>query len=139
MKLIKGIIIAVFLLCFLFSPLTKSSSAALFFDNMENGINDWSATGMWHQVSQGSDTYAEAHSSTTSWWYGQDSTGNYDNGSTNYGFLTSPSINIPGTGYELHFWAWFQTEASSSYDQKIIQISIDGGAFSNIFQIVKEK
>jgi hypothetical protein len=104
-------------------------------DNMENGINDWTATGLWHQIG-GSNPYLESHSGSHSWWYGQDSTGNYDTGSANSGDLTSPSIYIPTSGYYLRFWYRYETETQGpDWDQRWLQISVDGGPFNNVLQL----
>lgn len=107
-------------------------------DNMEKGTNDWTATGLWHQVDSSS-PYPASHSATHSWWYGQDSTGNYDTGSANSGDLTSPDVYIPSTGYYLRFWYLYETETQEpDWDQRWVQISVDGGPFSNILQLVDD-
>jgi hypothetical protein len=81
-------------------------------DDMESGANGWTADGLWHQVEGGVSPYPESHSPTHSRWYGQDATGDYDNGAANAGSLTSPTINIPGSapGASLSFWSWYETE-----------------------------
>jgi uncharacterized protein YjiK len=108
---------------------------APYVDDMENGTNDWSATGMWHQVDDSS-PYPESHSGVHSWWYGQDSTGNYDTGITNVGNLTSPPIYIPDSGHYLRFWYRYETEAQSAYwDQRKVQISVDDGPFYDVLQL----
>ena len=109
---------------------------APYVDDMENGTNDWSATGLWHQVDDSS-PYPESHSGAHSWWYGQDITGTYDTGATNYGTLTSQPIYIPdGEQQYLRFWYWYETETqSAAWDQRKVQISVDDGAFSDILQL----
>jgi hypothetical protein len=105
-------------------------------DDMESGINDWTATGLWHQVDENTSPYPESHSWSHSWWYGQDSTGDYDTGSANSGDLTSPSIYIPTSGYYLRFWYWYETETQGpDWDQRWMQISVDGGPFHNILRL----
>jgi hypothetical protein len=82
-----------------------------FFDDMELGSNGWWSSGLWHQVQDGVSPYPNSHSPTHSWWYGQDATGDYDNGAANTGDLTSPPIEIPsGVQAELRFWQWYETE-----------------------------
>jgi len=104
-------------------------------DNMENGTNDWGATGLWHQVGPGS-PYRESHSDSHSWWYGRDATGNYDTGAANSGDLTSPPIYIPSAGYYLRFWYRYETEThGQAYDQRWVQISVDGGPFNDVLQL----
>jgi len=105
-------------------------------DDMESGINDWAAAGLWHQVDEYTSPYPQSHSWSHSWWYGQDGTGNYDTGAANSGDLTSPPIYIPDTGHYLRFWYRYETEAQGTdWDQRWVQISVDNGAFSNILQL----
>jgi len=104
-------------------------------DTMENDTNDWTATGLWHLVNQNS-PYPASHSGMQSRWYGQDSTGNYDTGAANSGDLTSRSIYIPSTGYYLRFWYQYETETQGpDWDQRWVQISVDGGSFNNVLQL----
>jgi hypothetical protein len=87
-------------------------------------------------VKQGVSPYPQANSPLKSWWYGQDSTGTYDNGAQNSGDLTSPPISIPDAGYVLHFWYWYETEDTlTTFDKKIVQISVNGGAFTDLYQV----
>ncbi|MBC7250101.1 MAG: pre-peptidase C-terminal domain-containing protein [Anaerolineae bacterium] len=109
--------------------------SAPYSDNMESGTNNWTATGLWHQVDANS-PYPESHSGSHSWWYGQDATGDYDTGSANSGGLTSPSIYIPSSGYYLRFWYRYETETQTqNWDQRWVQISVDGGPFDNVLQL----
>ncbi len=105
-----------------------------FSDDMENGTNGWNATGFWHIVTNesGAPSWNISHSGTHSWWYGIDSTGNYDNGSRNYGNLVSPSIHIENYPAFLHFWSYYETENQSGYDVKKIKISLDNGSYQDI-------
>jgi hypothetical protein len=112
------------------------AGSAPYSDDVESGINDWTATGLWHQVDENISPYPESHSWSHSWWYGQDVTGNYNTGSANSGDLTSPPVYIPASGYYLRFWYWYQTEAYSPlHDQRWVQISVDGGPFTNVQQL----
>jgi surface antigen len=105
-------------------------------DDMESGVNDWTAAGLWHQVDRDTSPYPESHSGSHSWWYGQDVTGNYDTGSANSGNLTSPPIYIPTSGYYLRFWYWYETETQArDGDQRWVQISVDDGPFNNVLQL----
>jgi hypothetical protein len=82
-----------------------------FFDDMESGPNGWWAGSFWHQVEDGVSPYPKSFSPIHSWWYGQDATGDYDNGAANAGSLTTPPIEIPpGAQVELSFWQWYETE-----------------------------
>jgi hypothetical protein len=109
--------------------------SAPYSDDMESGTDDWTASGLWHQVDQSS-PYPESHSGLHSWWYGQDGTGNYETGSANYGDLTSPPIYIPSTGYYLRFWYDYESETQGpDWDQRWVQLSVDGGPFNNVLQL----
>ena len=87
--------------------------SAPYSDAMENGINEWTASGLWHQVSTSNSPYPASYSPTHSWWYGQDDTGNYNTGTANSGNLTSTPIYIPSTGYYLRFWYRYETETAN--------------------------
>jgi hypothetical protein len=107
-------------------------------DEMESGVSGWEADGFWHQVEDGVSPYPESHSPTHSWWYGQDATGDYDNGVANAGSLTSPAIDIPSSASIafLNFWSWYETETSGiGWDQRWVQISVDGGSFLDLDQL----
>ena len=94
-----------------------------FSDNVENGVNGWTSSGLWHIVTR------RANSPTHSWWYGQDGTGNYDTGTANSGNLVSPSIAVPSGSPQLKFQSWYETEdTSASWDTKKVYVSTDGGS-----------
>jgi hypothetical protein len=108
-------------------------------ENFDGASPGWTATGLWHAVDTGTaNPYALAQSPTKSWWYGQDATGNYSTGATTSGALTSPPIAISGSP-TLTFYSWYETESSgTSYDQRWLQISVNGGAFSFVQQFSGE-
>ncbi len=105
-------------------------STTVFSDDVEAGINGWTPSGLWHI------TTSNFNSSNHSWWYGQESTGNYDTGNVrNYGYLTSPLIRLPAES-NLSFMSWYQTETGISYDRKFVRISTDNGTtWVNLKQI----
>jgi len=72
-----------------------------------------------------------------SWKYDVNALNGYDNGSPNSGFLTSPLISIPnGEPYYLRFWYQYETESRyTHWDQRWLQISVDGGPFTNLLQL----
>lgn len=115
------------------------SPSAPFFDDLESSFYDWSATGLWHKV-DASSSYQKSVSGVSSWWYGQESNGTFDTGASNSGTLTSPSIYIPpDEDYYLRFNYWYQTETKlPAWDQRWLQISIDGQPFFNIFQLYED-
>lgn len=115
----------------------QETQTAPWTDTVENGVQGWNATGLWHQIEDGTNDYANSHSPSHSWWYGQNSTGTYDTGSVNSGSLTSPPINIPDTLQSpfLQFWSWYETETGTKFDQRHIMVSVDGAEFQNIQQL----
>ena len=87
--------------------------------NFEKSSAGWEATGMWHIVDETSQ-YRNANSGVSSFWYGNDVTGNYDSGTANSGRLVSPPINLKGsTNATLTFWYWYQTEYGQTLRPKI--------------------
>jgi hypothetical protein len=108
-------------------------------DDMEGGVGDWTATGLWHLV-DGTAPAPSGHKpaiGTKSWWYGQDGTGDYDTGSRNYGTLTTPPIFVPSsvTAVEMDIHSWYQTEPTTATLAPVRQIyvSINGGTFYPLF------
>lgn len=100
----------------------------VFFDDMERGTEEnWDASGLWHI------TERDSAISNHSFWYGQESSGNYDTFSNgirmkNYGYLTSPKISLSGvTNPKFYFMSRFQVEPydSVNYDNMWVQISTD--------------
>jgi len=77
---------------------------------------------------------------TYSWKYEVGALDGYDNGSPNSGSLTSPIISIPESEpYYLRFWYQYKTESRYlHWDQRWVQISVDGGGFSNLIQLSGE-
>lgn len=91
----KTLLFAAFALYFGFFQTQPAKAENLFFDDMEGGINGWTADGFWHQItnpeniSVSSDLNPElislpddgslpqAYSGDVSWWYGEDATGTY--------------------------------------------------------------
>ncbi|RKX24102.1 MAG: hypothetical protein DRP45_08960, partial [Candidatus Zixiibacteriota bacterium] len=111
--------------------LTGAKSAPYSRD-FEGDTSGWDTDGMWHLTDSNS-PYPNAYSGSQSWWYGQDGTGDYDDGDSNSGSLTSPPIYIPAAGYYLRFNYWYETETQGSdYDRRCVQISVDNGPYSEL-------
>lgn len=101
-----------------------------FFDNFESGANKWTSSGLWHFTTR------RFNSKNHGWWYGQESTRNYNTGAANSGGLISPAIYLKNTSKPmLSFMSWYNTEYSNSYDKKLVQISVDNGPWVNLKQI----
>jgi len=100
-----------------------------FNDDMESSQASWTATGFWTLK----DNSGLAHGGTRAWWYADGS--NYDNGQPNMGFLTSRPISITGASQYLRFWYRYQTESRERvWDQRWVQIAVNGGPFENVYQ-----
>ncbi|HEU4728950.1 MAG TPA: hypothetical protein VFT22_13695 [Kofleriaceae bacterium] len=61
-------------------------------EGAEGDTSAWTATGLWHV------TTTQASEGSHAFWYGQETTGNYDTGTTNSGDLTSPVIDLSSVG-----------------------------------------
>jgi hypothetical protein len=97
---------------------TTAAAATLYTDNMENGANVWSSSGIWHQST------FRASSPTTSWYYGVEATRTYDTGAANSGQLTSPTINLVGAVHPvLIYREWRQVEDVPDIDVARVQVS----------------
>jgi murein DD-endopeptidase MepM/ murein hydrolase activator NlpD len=116
------------------SPIVVPSPETVpYSDTMELTQSKWvpSSTGFWSYKNDST----KAHSGTHSWWY-QNTLGDYNDGHPNSGSLTSPPISITNTGYYLRFYYRNQTETQgSTWDQRWVQISVDGGPFINLAHI----
>jgi len=109
---------------------------APFIDDMEEGTNGWIQTGLWNRVNV-ADT-DRVHSLSHSWYYGDNTERSYKDGTPNFGDLTSPLIQLPESSdyYLLKFWYRYETESNATHwDQRWVQISLDGGPFQNILQL----
>lgn len=105
----------------------NATTSPTFSDDMETGIQKWeSASGLWHIVTSPA-TYAISHGGARSWWYGQDDTGNFNNGASNSGAIISVPFTVPTNG-QLSYWSWEQTESSITYDTRKVYISTNNGA-----------
>ncbi len=98
-------------------------------DTFESGATGWISTGLWKLST------ARSISAANSWFYGEVSDNAFRYGSGTRGMLTSPAITIPSTGYYLRFYYRYNTESTARYwDQRRVQISVNGGTFTNVYQ-----
>ncbi|HHZ66145.1 MAG TPA: DUF2341 domain-containing protein, partial [Flavobacteriales bacterium] len=108
-----------------------------YMDDFESGPGAWVSTSLWHLET------TLSNSPTTSWTYNTGSPNyNYDTG-TNSGLLTSGTIDLTGSQPMdttwLIFMGYYQTETiGTTYDQRWIQISTNGGPFVNYVQLSGE-
>jgi gingipain R len=107
----------------------------IFSDDMESGEGSWTHsalvsgwTDQWHLSTEMN------HSSSHAWKFGDTGTSTYANHA--YGGLVSPPIAITSVA-TLTFWHWIQAEVSgaysdSAYDAGVVDISVDGGAWTQL-------
>ncbi|MFX0182431.1 MAG: hypothetical protein ACFE95_05035 [Candidatus Hodarchaeota archaeon] len=132
-RIILLIVLSLGIAALFFSSPSLQSSAMLgddFFEDFEDPFSGWNATGLWHLENNTQSAYFTWVPSDYHYmWYGDNITGNYDNGSTNSGSLTSDPIDLTYmTGIiELGFWSCAETQNIAGVDEKEVQISDDGG------------
>jgi subtilisin family serine protease len=109
----------------------QSGMVGVFFDNAEFGTDGWTYDGLWHITDHRSSSPSHA------WYYGQEGVWNFDTGVANRGNLISPTIDLTSaTMANLAFKYWYETETTgTSYDQRWIDISVDGGPFAPYVQL----
>lgn len=94
---------------------TAEAGTEVFADSFENGAGQWQATGLWHV------TERKAADGASSFWYGDETTGNYNTGAANSGDLVSPPIDLAGAENPvLVFQTSFDVEAGATFDRMTI-------------------
>jgi hypothetical protein len=98
-------------------------------DTMENGVNGWTATGLWRQASD------PVNPANHAWVFNNGT--DYTSVSPARGDLTSPPIVLPASGTQyLRFAYDYKTESPTPYwDQRWVQVSKDSGPFQNLLQL----
>jgi murein DD-endopeptidase MepM/ murein hydrolase activator NlpD len=116
------------------APAWPAAVNAPYSDGIEGGVDKWSATGLWRV------TDSPVAGGTHAWVYNNASDSTYATGTASYGFLTSPPVYLPAAGYSLRFKYWTETETSNPHwDQRRIQIAVDGGNYVNLYQLTDDK
>ncbi|MDJ0782712.1 MAG: prepilin-type N-terminal cleavage/methylation domain-containing protein [Desulfosarcinaceae bacterium] len=101
-----------------------------FEENVEGGVNGWTADGLWNISTN------RHFSGSSSWYYGQSGTNNYDTGAINSGSLVSPEIDLAICDYGrliLSYRSLHQTQPIDPdlYDLKTVEIRMrEGGTWS---------
>ena len=106
-------------------------------ENLESTLPPvgWKTSGLWHTVSEdpgdpyySANGYGNSQSWSHSFWYGQETTGDYDTSAANWGYIHTPLIHLSGTETnELRFWSWEQVEPDTGFDCRWVFISNNGG------------
>lgn len=119
-------------------PEGSTTLTAPFTETMEAGEGGWVHSGSWRLAS----VVDQARGASTAWEFNRADTGIYADSTYRAGDLTSPVISIPSNGvYYLRFKQFSdvegplyngQTFSERFFDQRRLQISIDGGAFTDL-------
>ena len=104
-------------------------------DDMESGVGGWTSTGLWHRVAEPTCS-PSSRSGTYSWYYGQDSTCNYDTGAANAGTLTSETISGLAQDAELSFWHRRDAESFGLTDSTTVELQADGAGFDVLESVI---
>ncbi len=125
------------LACGALLALPARGQTVLFSDNFENGLGNWSATGLWHIESEmdvcGSQVLPFPAGPQCA-YYGIPGVCDYDTGVANSGDLTLLApIVLPASGpaASLHCWTRHQTEQcgpGNQFDLFDVQVSTNGGS-----------
>lgn len=106
-----------------------------FTDSFETDTNGWVRTGLWNRTS-----IRPARTGIYTMWYAERLDGDERYFASKSGDLTSPPIQIGAsqTAY-LRFAYRYQTETDQRFwDQRWVQISVDGGVFKNLYQLTQD-
>jgi len=103
-------------------------------DNFEAGAVGWTHSSASGWTDQWNLSTSRSHSTSHSWKCGSTTTGNY--ASHIDARLESPSLPLLGSA-QLKFWHWMRSEISgsypdSAYDGGIVEVSVDGGAWTQV-------
>jgi subtilisin family serine protease len=109
------------------------AATALLNDDAEAPTALWDATGMWHRST------LRGHDSPTAWYYGQDATGTFYNGTQHTGSLTlAAPINLTGVSQaKLRFNDWLQIADFPALETARVQVSRDGAAWATVWETLQ--
>jgi hypothetical protein len=115
------------------SPLGGNALSVPYTDSFDNGVNGWTADGIWRQANPPVGS-ASNNNKTLAWGFNNGN--DYADAFVAAGSLTSPSLAIPSGGAFLKFRYYTATEDTGPYwDQRRVQIAVDGGAFQDLLQL----
>lgn len=118
----------IFLSFFSLNSVRAANPKIFFDDDFEHGITKWqSVTGLWHLTTNSS------RSLTHSMWFGNESTGNYDQGIVRGNLTSNPFDLSKALNASFEFYHWKETEAASPYDQTVVLISNDSTSWHMLY------
>ena len=123
--------------------------STVFSDGAESGETKWTKSGLWHISDLTSNALKNKFpqnlpapkTGTKVWWYGKESTADFDTGGANSGDLdiilygSNSTISVT-SGTTLSFQTWYDTEPGSFFDKKVVQFVESGGPTEPAAQIV---
>jgi uncharacterized repeat protein (TIGR01451 family) len=120
--------------CAASAPPPCDRTVSLFSDDFENGLGDWTLTGLWneeHEAGACGSHAAPFPSSDTGAYFGQDGVCTYDTGAQATGTLEL-DLDVDLSGYShatLNFWSYEETECGGycGWDRRYVDVSTDGG------------
>ena len=99
-------------------------------ENFDSGLGSWTTSGLWHRVTNSSCASPGYSSASSSVYYGQDSSCNYNTGAATTGDLISPVISGINSSSTLTFDFFRQVESytGGSYDKTEVAVKATGSS-----------
>ncbi len=116
---------------------SASAHAFPYNDDMESGIGDWVATGLWRQDS----VAVGGRPATHVWVYNQPLSSSYADATFRAGDLTSPPIAIPTDQPAYLTFQYFQdlADTTSDWDQRRVQVIDSAGKIADLYQFSNDQ
>ena len=125
--------IAAALLALLAADRDAAAQGVLFHEDFENGLGQWTATGLW-QLQNASEVCSLEHtpfpSGSACAWFGSDSTCTFEPQPWNGSLTLAGDVPLPASGgaIALRLTSWSEGEDDSVWDLRRTWVSADGGA-----------
>jgi uncharacterized repeat protein (TIGR01451 family) len=104
-------------------------SALVWSEDFENGLSQWTASGLWRlEVGEGCLKEDGTLSPVTQAAYNDEGECNYDVGTTMGSLELTTDVLVPASGGVLRWYNWVETENDSDFDHWRVEVSSDGGA-----------
>lgn len=117
-------------------PLPEAAAQTVpYTEDFEAGDGGWTASGLWRWGA-----HTRGTTTVNGWVFNRADTQRYEDAALRAGDLTSPPILIPPEGAALRFRYYSSTEGTRTpFDQRRVQISVDGGAFVDLWQAAGDR
>ncbi len=120
------------LFALLLSPRARAQQV-IFFDDFENGLGQWTTTGIWNEEAESDPCGAQVApfpSSSRAAWYGRPATCSFDFETQASTLTLTTPVEIPiwADEVELSFWSYEEAECDScGWDWRFVYVSPDAG------------